>query len=236
MALRAGIALSRIASDADFSITRVDGAPGLATYSSPTHHKLSNGDTVKDILNTFNETVGFDTKPFDNGFAVAYPISASAEQRRVFYEETLYSHDHFHAWANKHANRVKKHQRNVNFLFIDLTPGQVASKLSNGNTDERRWTYNFKGDHFVNLGNVESLTAQELFDKLVPSGRTIHRVAILRPEGAFPDLTSADVEAKFPDIPLKWVTLDVLSRGAAFIMHEQTTLDDDGEDCMDPMI
>jgi hypothetical protein len=228
MAQRAGIALGRIAPQADFSMTKVDGAPAPPTYSTPTRHKLTDETDVKDIINTFDAAVGFDTKPFDNGFAIAYPISASSDQRQAFYKDNLYSHDHFHAWVNKHANRVGKEQRNVNFLFIDLTPGQVASKLCNGNTDSKRWTYNFKGDQFTNLGEVESLTAQDLVDKLVPQ-RKINRVAILRPEGAFPELSSADVEAKFPDIPLKWVTLDVISRGAAFIMHEQETLADESE-------
>ncbi|PVF99033.1 hypothetical protein CPB86DRAFT_704052 [Serendipita vermifera] len=229
MALRAGIALSRIASDADFSITRVDGAPGLATYSSPTHHKLSNGDTVKDILNTFNETVGFDTKPFDNGFAVAYPISASAEQRRVFYEETLYSHDHFHAWANKHANRVKKHQRNVNFLFIDLTPGQVASKLSNGNTDERLLLNSEVFYNDVILNDVIISTVDDVVDKLitpiVPPSRKLDRIGVFRAPGAPICLSLEGLRAIFLGTLVDWVTLNELSYGAAFTVHRIETLD-----------
>ncbi|PVF91311.1 hypothetical protein CPB86DRAFT_820594 [Serendipita vermifera] len=77
------------------------------------------------------------------------------------------------------------------------------------------------------LGDVGALNAQGVYDKLVasivPLGRKLHRVGILRPKGAFPDVYAADLETRFPDTPVKWLASDDLSYATAVVMSRQPT-------------
>jgi hypothetical protein len=228
MIQRAGIALSRLAYDADLSITRIDYDP-KPTFSLPTNHKLVEGHTVGEIVKKFDTLVGFDTEHEYNGFAVSIPISASEEQRKAFRDaSSCRSSDHFDAWVNGYAKDAPGYETYLNFLFIDLTPGQVASKIASGSISASGWRYNSAGDAHINLGDVSSLNTHTVYDKLVrsivPWGTRLHVVGILRPEGAFPEVFATDLEYKFPNTAVKWVTLDDLSHGAAIKMsHEPTS-------------
>ncbi|PVF91834.1 hypothetical protein CPB86DRAFT_802516 [Serendipita vermifera] len=208
-------------------MTRLDYDPG-PIFATPTHHKLSDSHTVKDILETFNNIVGFDAKLEYNGFLVSIPIGSSPEQRSAFYDANYFrSCDHFHVWANLHASNVKKCEGSASLLFIDLTPGQVASKLATGSLTPSGWGYHLIDDRDTSLGDVSLLSTQDIWDKLVTpvvsSGVKVHRVGILRPEGVLPGIPNAEVEALFVDTPVDWVTLDGLSRGAAFVMTREPT-------------
>ncbi|PVF92367.1 hypothetical protein CPB86DRAFT_791214 [Serendipita vermifera] len=240
MASRAGIALSRLAYDAQFTLTRVDGAPGPAVFSSPqTPHTLSEAQTIKDMTNAFERVIDFDVTERDNGYTITYPLAANKDQRDGFNKAKLYSHDHFHAWANGVGYggwNDGKEKWNVYFLFVDVTPGQVAAKCVYGNTSKRGWTYNF-GDKSAILSEeeqagVESWTAQDVYDKLVqpllpPNNKKLSLVGILRPEGTLPNLDASELESKLNGVPLRWVQLNDLSYGAAVIMNCQAIYDSD---------
>jgi hypothetical protein len=225
MIQRAGIALSRLAYDADYSITRIDyDLARTPSFSPPTSHKLVDGHTVEDIMNIFDNIVGFDKTLEYNGFAVSIPIGSSNEQRRAFYDANHHLlNDHFHTWASRYSKGVPHFQGDVNLLFIDLTPGQVASKSANGRTSDRSWYYsNPDRDPDICLNDLISLNTQEVYDKLVksivPTETRLHRIGVLRPEGAFPDVSLTDLEYKFTKAPVELVTLDELSHGAAITM------------------
>jgi hypothetical protein len=233
MTQRAGIALSRLAYDADYSITRMN-YNHCAVFSPPIHHKLVDGYSVDEILNIFDNIVEFDTKLGDNGFAVSIPISASIEQRRAFYDANHSRlNDHFHTWAYKYVAEstleYTEYKGDVNLLFIDLTPGQVASKLVNGSISKQRWHYSQDGEVYICLDeDFVALNTQDVYDKLVksivPTETRLDRVGILRPEGAFPGVSIIDLEYKFTHFPVEWVTLDDLSYGAALVMSREPLL------------
>ncbi|PVF99030.1 hypothetical protein CPB86DRAFT_316951 [Serendipita vermifera] len=188
MTQRAGIALGRLTYDSDFSITRVDHEPNL-TFSPPVRHKLVDGHTVKDIINTFHDVVGFDAKSEYNGFMVSIPISASSEQYDAFINaNNCLSDDHFHVWVNGHIQDAQQCDEELN---IDLS----------------------------SIGDVYD----KLVVPIVPAGVKLHQIGILRPEGAFPDICATDLESKFPDTPVKWLTLDDLSYGTAVVMSDKPT-------------
>ncbi|PVF91836.1 hypothetical protein CPB86DRAFT_820161, partial [Serendipita vermifera] len=202
MIQRAGIALGRPAYDADFSITRVDydPSPAFPTFAAPTRHKLADAHTVEDILETFNNVVGFDAKLEYNGFFVSVPIGSSPEQLKAFYHATNYrACDHFYVWATLHGLGVKRDEMGVNVLFIDLTPGQVASKLMTGNLKPLYWGSTLLSYGHTSLGDTILSSAQDIYDKLVAplasSGVKVHRVGILRPEDVLPGISNADVES-----------------------------------------
>jgi hypothetical protein len=238
---RAGIALSRLAFDATYNITRVSGAPGPAIFTPATSHVLSDTSSIPKIMEAFDQAVGFDTSLPYNGFTVAYPIGANSRQREAFHNANLYAHDHFHAWANGYGvkNKSQEERRDVNFLFVDLTPGQIAAKLARGNVGSRGWTYNLRGGNLISLSEQEEnerqgWPAQEVFDKfvqsIVPEDIQLNLVGILRPEGPFPNLSASELVSKFGDgVQAQWVTLDDLSYGAAIIMNRQRVYGSDEE-------
>jgi hypothetical protein len=227
MIQRAGIALGRLAYGAEFSITTINRDPG-PTLLPPTRHKLVDGHTVDDIVNSFHDAVGFDAKDRPNGFALSLPISASDEQWRAFYVAShRRSVDHFEAWANGYAKSAPEKKKNVNILFVDLTPGQVASKLVNGYLSNQGWTDCFNRGYTDLDEDVDSLSTDDLYDKLIHSRvverRQLHLVGILRPEGAFPEVSATYLESKLLNVPVKWVTLDDISYGAAILMDRKFT-------------
>ncbi|PVF99032.1 hypothetical protein CPB86DRAFT_849571 [Serendipita vermifera] len=229
MIQRAGIALGRLAYDADFYITRIDYDPQPSpTFAAPIRHKLSDSHTVDDIIDIFNNVVGFDTKLEYNGFLISIPINASLEQHTAFGQANNHRWcDHFHSWIELHEVDFEKDERNVNLLLIDLTPGQVASRLANANPSYRGRGYIPTGAGYMSLVDTILLSAQDIYENLVvpvvSSGGKAHRVGILRPEGVLPGISNADVEALFTGTPVEWVTLDDLSHGAAFVMTREPT-------------
>ncbi|PVF91837.1 hypothetical protein CPB86DRAFT_270594 [Serendipita vermifera] len=230
MIQRAGIALSRLVYDADFSITRVnyDPSPAFPTFAAPTHHKLTDAHTVKNILEAFKDTIGFNAKLEYNGFLVSFPIGSSPEQSKAIYDTNDYrACDHFYAWATLRGLDVKKDEMGVNLLFIDLTPGQVASKLMTGNLKPSYWSSTRSSYGHIRLGDTTLLSVPDIYDKLVApvisSEVKVYRVGILHPKGGLPGISNAEIEALFVEIPVDWVTLDELSHGAAFVMTREPT-------------
>ncbi|PVF92261.1 hypothetical protein CPB86DRAFT_877995, partial [Serendipita vermifera] len=231
MMQRTGIALGRLAYDADFSLTQFDFDIN-DNFLPPAHHRLAEAHTVEEILNTFRRLVGSDILG-QNSFLVTIPISASTEQHDAFSDANRYgSRDHLDTWAKVYPPSGAYFGDIVNLLFIDLTPGQVASKVARRYNYASGYPYN--SNQYVStisLGDVISLSAQEIYDELVksilPSEMKLHRVGILRPEGAFPTISTTDLEAMFGTTPVDWVTLDDLSHGAAIIItHDATWIDD----------
>ncbi|PVF92266.1 hypothetical protein CPB86DRAFT_717745 [Serendipita vermifera] len=223
MASRAGIALSRLAYDAQFTITRVDGYPDPAVFRPPTTHTLSEAHTIKDMIDTFERVIDFDLTHDENGYTIAYPIASNSDQRGGFYKANLYSHDHFHAWANGTGYGEfsdGEGKRDVCLLFMDLTPGQVAANVGYGNLNSRGWTYNSMSAKSIILSEEEQ---RDVYDKLikpiVPSWPELHHIGILRPEEAFPDISATDLESMFPEARVRWVTLDDIAHGAAVDLY-----------------
>ncbi|PVF92264.1 hypothetical protein CPB86DRAFT_791307 [Serendipita vermifera] len=230
MIKRAGIALGRLTYDSDFSITRVDRSLE-STLLPPVRHKLVDGHSIEEVFGIFDSVLNSDPDSRCNGLTVSIPISASSEQKRAFRDKSrrsssindLLVHDHLYHWAISYANTLKWREKKVNFLFIDLTPGQVASKLAHGDIDAKKFYVRGSGYNRASL-EVDSLTTQSLYEKLVATlvspETKLRRVGILRPEGTFPDVSSADLEAIFKDTLVEWLTLDDLSRCAAVTDRE----------------
>lgn len=223
MAQRAGVALSRIAKGATITITRVDGAPYEPYYFKPVEHNVESGDPAE-ITAEVATKVGFDTTLTDNGFLIAYPISITDEKRGEFKDP---SHDHFMAFVNGYdfsAIVSKKGSKDLEALFIDLTPGQVASQLWPGGVWTGHWTFKWPGGSTTILNDAGDLTPQDVVDKLIKptigKSSLVDLVGILRPEGESPEILSV-LEAQFPNTVFKWVTLTELSHGAAIIMHRE---------------
>jgi hypothetical protein len=234
MAQRAGIALSSPAYDADFSITRVDGAPGPPIFSPPVPYKLVDIHTIKDVIDTFEGAVGFDTSLRDNGFVVSLPTATSLEQHDAVGETTENGTcSHFHAWVNACGSSISN-EEDAYMLFIDLTPGQVASEGAYGYFKNQKWDYKltFQGiesSNYIVVGDAATLSVQGVLDRLVTplrlSSRKIDRIGIFRPGGAFSELFLEELRAKLPETLINWVTLDDLSYGAAVVMHSERMLD-----------
>jgi hypothetical protein len=230
MIQRAGIALSRLAYDAEFAITQVD-RDSSPTFLPSTHHRLFDSHTVDDIVNTFHGTVGFDGKLDFNGFTVSLPIGASSEQRVAFSSANNHRWcTHFEAWANSYAQSVTESRIYAYILFIDLTPGQVASEALYGGIEDGRWIPIRDDTSNARLGTdiIESLSIDDVYSRLVRPivhrNVKLYQVGILRPEGAFPDLSAKDMEDRFPSTPVQWVTLEQVSYGAAIIMNREHIL------------
>jgi hypothetical protein len=167
MIQRAGIALGRLSYDSEFSITRVDHNPD-PTFLPSTNHRLVDSHTVEDIIDIFKQLVGFDTKREFNGFEVSIPISATPEQQKAFSDiNRFHSSDHLQAWANLCAQLRPLYEIDIDLLFIDLTPGQVASKIASGSFNVWGWVHQSGEDAHINLGDVKSLSTHEIYDKLV---------------------------------------------------------------------
>jgi hypothetical protein len=227
MAQQAGIAISRLAYDAEFVITRVDGTLDSPTFSPPDHYKLVEGHTVKEILYTFDELVGIEIGSRRDGFAISVPMIASYVQRDAFSDERHFVHDHSQAWANAYARDASR-EENVKLLFIDLTPGQIESALLVGNIDRYGTWWPTDPSRRASLDDENQITIQDVIDRLIdpiiPDSRKVHQIGILHPEGELPDLSLAELESRLPDVLSVWVTLDYLSYGAAVLMHRRITM------------
>jgi hypothetical protein len=155
-------------------------------------------------------------------FALSYPIAATEAQSAVFKDANKGSHNHCTAILSACQFGINT-QSVVEVLFIDLTPGQVTAMVMQGVIDQGKWSCEKEGAKVV-LGNVDQMSAQKL-DELVtlvaPNLSTVQCVAILRPEGAFPELLSIKVELNFVNIPVRWVYLADLSYGSAMRLHHQ---------------
>ncbi|PVF92274.1 hypothetical protein CPB86DRAFT_791320, partial [Serendipita vermifera] len=146
-------------------------------------------------------------------------------------EANVYSHDHFHAWL---------HGLNGHFLFVDLTPGQIASKFGYKDTSIGNWTYKCVGTKSLILNeeqqqDVEGWTAQDIYNKLVkpllsPPKKKLDLVGILIPEGIVSNLSSSEIEKELSGVPVRWVHLNDLSYGAVVSMNEKAFYGLDGED------
>jgi hypothetical protein len=228
MAQRAGIALSRLAYDADFSITQVDGAPEPPTFSPPVHHKLVDGHTIKYILDTFKRSVGFDTRLLDNKFIVCHPISILREQRRALRRATD-RHSHLYSWTEAYSGSIPS-KVYVDLLFIDLTPGQIASQAVRGFFEDRKWgnksLTRVRDSQSIVLDHVATLSVREVIDRLIsPWSRKFDRIGVFQHEGTLDQSFIEDLKAEFPQTPIDWLTLDDLSYGAAIKVHRLGVLD-----------
>ncbi|PVF91839.1 hypothetical protein CPB86DRAFT_791758, partial [Serendipita vermifera] len=229
MVQTAGIALGRLTCDAEFAICH--NAARYPDKSIIIYQKLVNCCTVEDIIDTLHNAIGFDARYKYNAFMVSIPIGASTMQNAAFSFHQIshaYWCNHFHAWASLYSLRAEINDLGwYNLLFVDLTLGQEASKFSRGCITHQGWLSethekeNLKED-------VSSLSLQSIYDRLVtsvvPSGMTVHKVGILRPEGALPGVSCADLESMFLDTPIQWVTLDGLANGADFAIHQEQSI------------
>jgi hypothetical protein len=228
MIQRAGIALGRLAYDSEFSISQVNHDPDT-TFLPPTRHKLIDGHTVDDIVNIFHDIVGFDARLDSNGFTVSLPIMASQQQSKAF-EEAIGDRrrvsNHFEAWLAAYTKNAPDSEEDVHFIFIDLTPGQITSiVVMNGRILNQRLISGLNSIRIRLSGCIDSSNTEDLYDKLVgsivPGETNLDLVCILRPKGAFPDLSNTGLESKFSGITVKWVTLDDISHGGAVLMDRE---------------
>jgi hypothetical protein len=230
-----GIALSRLAHDAEFAITRVDKQVDHnpdPTFSPTTHHKLVDGHTIDEVMNIFHDAVGFDEKLEDDRFQVSLPISFSLEQWRAF---SRACHDrlchHLAAWITLYTRNTSHWKRIVDILFIDLTPGQIASQVVKAMRDSHGWTWVNIGTMTLLNRDVDSLNIDDVYERFfrpttMSPNIELQYIVVLRPEGTFPNISARDLETKFPNLCVECVTLDDISRGAALMMESRRTMDD----------
>ncbi|PVF92268.1 hypothetical protein CPB86DRAFT_791314 [Serendipita vermifera] len=244
MASLAGIALSRLTYDAEFSITRVDGYPiGPITFYPPTIHTLPEAHTIKEMTDAFERVIDFDLGHRKNGYAITYPIASNTAQRSGIVVANMYSHDHFYVWANRIARKEfmgRKYEPNSDFLFVDLTPGQIAAKFGHTVMGMRYWTHGFSETKSLILSEeqqqgLEGWTAQDVYAKLVKpflssTTKKLDLVGILLPEGALSNFSSSEIEKALSGIDVRWVHLNDLSYGAAVTMNEDLFNDSDDSD------
>ncbi|PVF92715.1 hypothetical protein CPB86DRAFT_819406 [Serendipita vermifera] len=164
--------------------------------------------------------------PVENGYAITYPIASNPVQRYGFEEVNGYSYDHFYAWVHGfvydefNGGRCKQ---SGYFLFVDLTPGQIASKFGYKDPSIRNWTCNYLGTKSPILNEdqqqgLEGWTAQDVYDKLVkpllpPPNKKLDLVGILLPEGTVPNFSSSEIEKELGGVPVRWVHLNDLWYG-----------------------
>jgi hypothetical protein len=232
--VHAGIALGSITEGAPLVCTRFEGADHNNRWSykpfipsPPTEHRL-HGSNCGDIVNSISTETCLEYVADPKAFTWSYPIATTEAQRVAFEAADEHSHDHCTAFLSACSFGALNSQDVVEVLFIDLTPGQVAAMVMRGaNYYGGQWTSKKPGKKIV-LGEIEKLSIEK-FDELValvaPNLPTLQCVAVLRPEGAFPELLSIKVELKFINIPFKWVSLADLSCGSAMLLYHRLGLD-----------
>ncbi|PVF92265.1 hypothetical protein CPB86DRAFT_819779 [Serendipita vermifera] len=217
-----GIALGRLAYDADFCIVQIPFDGDRSPVSPAVRHKLVNAPTVEDILDRFDELVEPDTKGGLRGFRLSLPISTSPEQWKAF-REAMFIHGCVidHCWGWIESQFPEQFELYYSFLFIDLTPGQVASC---SRQKSRYWPSEPTMNGYTTLDDISSLSTRTVYDRLVksivPSSIQLDYIGILRPEGAFPDISTTELESMFPNGRVTWLTLDNIAHGTAVTMSK----------------
>jgi hypothetical protein len=223
MIRRAGIALDRFTYDSEFSITQVDRNP-RPTFSSSAHHKLVDGHSVEEIINIFHDTVGFDSRSENNGFVVSLPMSASCAQMNAFLAA---NHrrvcDHFAACIALYGSNVSV-RRDFYILFIDLMPSQIGSWMGRADSWARWYTgiHRRVGEYTGPLNTGESF--HELIKSIIPRETRLDLIAIFRHRGAFPHVSTTNLNSRLPDVPIKWMTLGDISQGLAILMARDSVV------------
>ncbi|CAG8685779.1 10245_t:CDS:1, partial [Acaulospora colombiana] len=157
-------------------------------------------------------------------FAILYPIALSQEQREMFHKAHEFTHDHCTTFLKESRFSDKQSIDVAGCLFLDLTPMQVAAKWVRGRLVNGRWQLG-KNDTttLTVLGSVDELSLEEVIEKLilptVSSLAAVRGVAILKPENAFPNVKTWDLNHYFLDIPVKWLSTADISYGAACILE-----------------
>ena len=219
MSTYSGIALGSVAGGAPFSLTTVSGERKNPILCDTTTHKLdTNGHTASDIINTVSTFT-------DGPFALALPIGLPDDQKRAIRDANLLSFSHPTAFISLNDTQITSTEDGpLNILFIDTTPSQAAAEFSSSELDDDDWFVSPEKKTVLPAGVAASLSSQEIIDTLViptvPTSANLHRIAIIRPEGPYSELVEA-LRTKFPDAPIKWVTLSELSRGAALVIHRR---------------
>ncbi|PVG00310.1 hypothetical protein CPB86DRAFT_238277 [Serendipita vermifera] len=214
----AGIALSRIADQAPIFCTTGDHT-NLESFGPAQEYKLE-GDSLFDINKTLKS---LDPQQCFRHFALSYPIYLSDEKRKDLYKTHLHTHDHCTAFLNGCHFGVGESRGDVDCLFLDLTPGQVAASLVRGEISGGQWSFSSENQVALTvLGAVGDLTVQDIVDKLVlpttTNSATLQCVGILKPEDTFPNISTFELESRFPGIPVKWLSVADLSYGSAVWM------------------
>jgi hypothetical protein len=189
-------------------------------------HRL-HGSNSGNIVNSISTEICLEYVADPKTFTWSYPIATTEAQRMAFEASDENSHDHCTAFLSACNFDAISSRDVVEVLFIDLTPGQVAAMVMRGTIYQGKWTPEEPGKKFV-LGEIDKLSLEK-FDELValvaPNLPTLQCVAVLRPEGAFPELLSIKVELKFINIPFKWVSLADLSYGSAILLYSRLGLE-----------
>jgi hypothetical protein len=232
MNIHAGIALGSIKEDSHFACTRFEGADRnnfwpfkSFTPSPPTEHTL-HCSTPEDIVNSISRELDLEYMVDQKSFTWSYPIATTAAQRVAFDAADKNSHNHCDAFLSACHFGDRNRQDSAEVLFIDLTPGQVAVMVMRGVIHSGQWTSKEPGKT-VSLGELDGMSIEK-FEEIValvaPNLSILRCVAILRPEGAFPELLSIKVELKFINIPVQWLSLADLSYGSAMLLYRQLGL------------
>jgi hypothetical protein len=223
----AGVALGGVTEYAPFACTCFGLAepPRIHKPSAPsslTEHALGT-NTPEDIVGYITGETSLEHMERHKTVMLSYPIATSEKQRATFKFKHGQYCDHSTAFLTGCQFGASKSPSFVaEALFIDLTPGQVAAVVMQGVIKRGTWTSKEIRKKAV-LGKVDKLPIEK-FDELValvaPDLSNLECVAVLRPEGAFPELLPIKIELKFLNIPFKWVSLTDLSYGSfALMLH-----------------
>ncbi|KIM29849.1 hypothetical protein M408DRAFT_108230 [Serendipita vermifera MAFF 305830] len=217
----AGIALSRVAGGAPFALTTISSAGGERTLSESTTGTLA-GNTPAAIVSSVSSAIGNGpNKP--SAFSLAFPIGLPDEQRKALRDVNTSSFDHLTAIINLNESNVSNTDSGeVNFLFIDLTPGQVAFERSSAELDEGSWLV--IPEEKVML-TQEPKSAEGVINQLVapivPPSTRFQQIALFPSEDSAPAGLLQALQSKYPNTLVKWVSLAEISRGAALCIQRR---------------
>ena len=223
MSTSVGVALSRVAGGAPFSLTSVSGQLKEPILGKTTNHKFS-GDPLDAILKSISDHTGNAT------LALALPTCVSGEERKALRDVNRVSFSHSVSFIELNSFEITNtDNRPINVLFLDATPGQAAAELSSAEL-EGDWFVTSEAKTVLTETHSETLSPQDIIEKLVvptvPKATKLDQIAILRPEGESTELESA-LTTRFSGARVKWVTLTDLSRGAALWIHRRPLMTPD---------
>jgi hypothetical protein len=228
MDIHAGIALGGVTEDTPFACTCFDLAepprihkPSIS--SPPTEHALSIS-TPEDTVGYIPGETNLEHMKRHKTFALSYPIVTSEEQQRatskVVNGYNGYCSNHCEAFLAGCQFGISESRGVVEALFIDLTPSRVTAVVMQGVINKSKWTSEKVRETAV-LGKVDKLSIEnfdELISLVAPNLSILECVAVLRPEGAFPEPLPIKIELKFVNIPFKWLSLSDLTHGSAMML------------------
>ncbi|KAG0623258.1 hypothetical protein M758_3G160200 [Ceratodon purpureus] len=222
-------------------VTLVSGTRSAPQYADPVEHKLQalTPEEVASAVSGIVSGVGATTsvslsipdalawhgkQRYEDAIksVLGEPYIGAIQARRNIWGITVHSTSCFKNYANDFPV-----DEPVNVLFLDLTPSHASAGISSVETDDGVVYFTGGGRYEKTILEtpLENLSPQDLIDNLITpttdqNPTDLHGIYIFRPDGSSAALSSA-VHYKFPDTPIKWVSLSDISHGTAVAAVQQ---------------